>query len=208
MSKIISVILAVTFSFFVFVGMTVLIKPKAMGVEPAESVPPITFKYEIDEEEPIRRKRVLPKEPEEPEEPKIATTTIDSNKPDTRVAAVDFKVPTHVNNEGFNVNGLANLMNSGSGDAPGPQVRIDPRYPPVAASQGIEGFVTLTFDISELGKPENIAVVDAKPRGVFEKSARRALRKWKYDPKKVNDKAVSQLGQSVTLVFQLESELL
>jgi len=208
MSKIISVILAITFSFFVFVGMTVLIEPEVMAVEAEETRQLISITVEEEDDDPIRRKRILPKEPEEPEEPKLTKTTIESDKPEIRVAVADFRLPTNVNGDGFNMKSLPGLMGGGGNGEATPRVRINPTYPRGAAQDNIEGYVTLSFDISEMGRPVNVSVIDAKPRGVFERSARRALKKWKYDPKKVDNKAVSQLGQSVTLVFQLESELL
>ena len=59
------------------------------------------------------------------------------------------------------------------------------------------------FEISELGRPVNVTVVESKPRGYFEKSARKALKKWKFDPKRVEN---DRHSQEVTLAFQLEKE--
>jgi len=208
MSKIISVILAVVFSFFVFVGMTVLIKPKAGEAIPEVPNKAVSFTFKDIDTPPELNKRVLPKHEIEPK-PKKATTRVtpsDTPNPKPSFERVVFNTGTGI--ELSSIVGTSTGWGGGGDGEATPRVRINPSYPDKAARDNIEGYVTLTFDISEMGRPINVAVVDAKPRGVFEKSARRALKKWKYDPKKLDDKAVSQLGQSVTLVFQLESELL
>ena len=71
-------------------------------------------------------------------------------------------------------------------------VRILPRYPSHALSRGIEGWVLLEFTISELGLAINPVVVDSEPRGVFDRSAISAVRKWKYRPKMEDGKAVKR----------------
>jgi len=70
---------------------------------------------------------------------------------------------------------------------PGPEklkpiVKINPKYPHYAAKEGIEGWVSLSFDVSETGGVENIVVLDSSPKRVFDREAKKALRKWKYQP--------------------------
>lgn len=64
---------------------------------------------------------------------------------------------------------------------PVPVARADPRYPPAAAEDGIEGYVTLGFNIAYNGKPRNIHVVDADPPGVFDEAALEAMELWRFD---------------------------
>ncbi|MFC4698706.1 TonB family protein [Glaciecola siphonariae] len=87
---------------------------------------------------------------------------------------------------------------------PRPMVRVPPQYPNNAATKGIEGYVTLSFSVNAVGEVENVIVVDAQPKGVFEKAAKRALRKWKYQPRIEQGKAVAMSGLAVTLDFTLE----
>ncbi len=61
-----------------------------------------------------------------------------------------------------------------------PIVRIEPLYPKQAADAGTEGSVVLKFDITSSGKVENVSVVNAKPKGVFDREAKKALRQWQY----------------------------
>ena len=85
-----------------------------------------------------------------------------------------------------------------------PIVRIDPKYPPQAARDGREGWVRLSFTINEVGGVDDIEVIEAEPKRVFDREARRALRKWKYKPKIVDGKAVKQTNMFVQLDFKLE----
>lgn len=89
------------------------------------------------------------------------------------------------------------------GDAT-PIVRIEPKYPMQAQRNGTEGWVRLSFTINEMGGVENIKVVESKPRRVFDKAARRALKRWKYKPKMADGKPVKQEGQTVQLDFTME----
>ncbi|KPZ54071.1 MULTISPECIES: TonB family protein [unclassified Pseudoalteromonas] len=61
-----------------------------------------------------------------------------------------------------------------------PIIRIEPRYPTKAAQQGISGSVVLKYDIAANGRTKNISVIQSKPSGIFDKSAKEALAKWEY----------------------------
>ena len=99
------------------------------------------------------------------------------------------------------------LSPGGNGDSVGgPRVQVAPLYPTKAKRDGLEGYVTLTFDVDATGSPYNVKVIEANPRGVFDKSARKALRKWKYNPVIKDGKAMEVFNQRVTLEFQLEGE--
>ena len=203
MSKLASLILAVSFSFFLFVGMTYLIKPKALDISDTEPRIPVTISFKVDDKEPKHKNRIPPLPVIEPK-PELVSTPRESTKPTndspvfTRVA---FASPKGMHG----ISGISIGGQSPDGDAQ-PTVRINPAYPREAQVKGIEGFVTLRFDISELGRPVNVSVVKSKPRGIFEKQARKALRKWKYNPKMVDEKAVIQTNQTVTLAFEFEKE--
>ncbi len=63
-----------------------------------------------------------------------------------------------------------------------PIMRIEPLYPTQAAEQGISGSVVLKYDINQAGNTENVSVVNAKPAGVFNREAKKALKQWQYKP--------------------------
>lgn len=84
-----------------------------------------------------------------------------------------------------------------------PIVRIEPKYPIQAARDGKEGWVELAFIINELGGVEDVDVINAEPKRVFDREAKRALRKWKYKPLVENGKPVKQYNMTVRLDFTL-----
>jgi bla regulator protein BlaR1 len=63
-----------------------------------------------------------------------------------------------------------------------PIIRIEPKYPVEAAKNRIEGFVQLDFTIDSAGKTQDIRVLNAEPKDVFEKESIRALSQWEYTP--------------------------
>ena len=89
---------------------------------------------------------------------------------------------------------------------PRPMVRVDPRYPSQAASNGIEGYVTLSFSVSASGAVEDVTVLESQPRNTFDNAAKQALRKWRYQPKMVDGAAVGMDGLQVRLDFTLAKD--
>lgn len=68
------------------------------------------------------------------------------------------------------------------------------------------GWVELSFDITETGKTDNIKVLASYPSDYFEEEAIRALSKWTYKPKMENGIPVRQVDNLVHLDFSLEGE--
>jgi len=99
---------------------------------------------------------------------------------------------------------------TGLADASGPAAREltaiatpDPAYPAQAFRDRTEGWVEVEFTVSEQGVTEDIVVVAAEPRGVFEAAAGQAIAGWRYLPRVVNGRPVAQRA-SVTLQFSVE----
>jgi protein TonB len=82
-----------------------------------------------------------------------------------------------------------------------PIVRILPDYPPNGRG---DGWVLVQFDVTKLGTVANARVVDASPRGVFEKNALKAIERWRYRPAVMEGQAVERRGLRVRLSFVLE----
>ena len=84
-----------------------------------------------------------------------------------------------------------------------PIVNIEPKYPVQAARDGKEGYVIMSFTINEVGSVEDIEILEAVPERIFNREAKRALRKWKYMPKIVEGKPQKQMNMEVRLDFKL-----
>jgi periplasmic protein TonB len=80
---------------------------------------------------------------------------------------------------------------------------VRPEYPRYALQRGIEGFVKLAFTINRSGNVENIRVLEANPRNVFEREARRAASRWRFAPRTEGGLAVDREAVK-TLYFRLE----
>ncbi len=98
----------------------------------------------------------------------------------------------------------ASSLGAGGGDRDVvPLVRVDPQYPPQAKQRRIEGWVDIELTISPAGVVDNPKVIGAQPRSVFERSALRAIRRWRYNAKIEDGKAVAQHGLRVRIRFEL-----
>ncbi len=82
--------------------------------------------------------------------------------------------------------------------------KVAPQYPRRLLTRGVEGFVDLVFDITPTGKTENIRVVYSQPQGAFDRSAVKALEKWKYNPAMDDGIAMAQKNQTTRITYELE----
>jgi len=95
-------------------------------------------------------------------------------------------------------------MTAGSDRDVIPLVRINPDYPPRAQTRGIEGYVIVQFTITPTGTVKDATVVEAKPEGMFDDAALKAIARWRYNPKVEGGVAVERVGVRTRLTFQLE----
>ncbi len=79
-------------------------------------------------------------------------------------------------------------------------------YPRQARRDNIEGWVQLAFDINETGNVENVSVIASKPKRIFNKAARKALLKWKYQVILVDGRPLIHKNRSIQLNFTMEFE--
>ncbi|MFZ3408282.1 energy transducer TonB [Vibrio chagasii] len=155
------------------------------------------------EQEVQRRQRAVPEKPEMPEPPPEAQPS-QSQAEVTPLNSMSSLPSLDLNTS---IDGLAinapTFSDFGSNQQAMPLYRVEPRYPAKALKRGAEGHVIMSFTIDETGRPIDIQVTDANPRRMFEREAMRALKKWKYQPKVVDGKAIAQVGQTVKLEFKL-----
>ncbi|MCA9671727.1 MAG: energy transducer TonB [Myxococcales bacterium] len=79
---------------------------------------------------------------------------------------------------------------------------VSPSYPPRARAQGITGYVKMRLLVGADGAVQQVKVIDAKPRGVFDEAATAAIRQWRFSPARYRGQAV-KLWVVQTLRFKL-----
>jgi len=82
-------------------------------------------------------------------------------------------------------------MGFGDGDVI-PLVRMPAQYPNKAKRRHIEGFVKARLEVNALGTVDSVEIIESKPKGVFERSAIRALYKYKFKPQIIDGKPQAQ----------------
>lgn len=98
-----------------------------------------------------------------------------------------------------------NAMDKDSVDTPPKIKRRSPIvYPELARRKGISGYVTMNVLIDEIGNVEDVEIVEAKPKEVFELKADSTIRQWKYEPATYNGKKV-KVWALQKIVFRLDS---
>jgi TonB family protein len=69
---------------------------------------------------------------------------------------------------------------------------VQPVYPESARKRGVEGWVELAFTVTPSGTVEDVEVRNASPANVFDDSAVRAIRGWRFEPVERNGEKVAQ----------------
>jgi len=199
----VAVLLGAVVTFALFAFMTFLVNLDGVRMDKSEKSEPIVINPDREDSKTNQTKRFKPKPPPPPDSPPPPTAV----EPETSDANTGME---------FNIGGVEVSGVSAGMDGPGagmmqdgdatPVVRIDPRYPIKAARDGKEGYVILSFTINELGGVDDVKVIEAKPKRLFNKEARRALSRWKYKPKMVDGKAVKVFDETVRLDFNLPKQ--
>ncbi len=189
-------------TFLLFVVMAYLIKSEVKLPEESETKV-VEFVMAKPEDDLRVRDRRLPKPPPPPKNPpppqvrKVAKVQKPVKNLNLNLGKFDANV-----NTGTYLGSMNQAGNLSDGDAI-PMVIIQPQYPRKAAMEGIEGWVRFEFTVAPDGSPQDVQVIDAKPRRIFERDARKAIYKWKFKPKVVDGKAVAQPNMKYTMEFKL-----
>ncbi|WP_417451610.1 energy transducer TonB [Kordiimonas sp.] len=155
---------------------------------------------DINEQPPQRMERKVEKPPE-----------VEAPPPEMETPQVDIEGPNKMNlsigraNSGSGVDlGSIDLGPSQDGDYL-PLVRVQPQYPRRAQERGIEGYVIVELTVAEDGTvpSESIVIIEADPKGYFERAASKAAEKFKYKPKVVNGKPQKVTGVKYRFSFDL-----
>ena len=85
-----------------------------------------------------------------------------------------------------------------------PIVKVAPMYPARAQSQGIEGWVLLSFTVTEAGGVADPKVIESQPPGVFDEAAKKAVLKFKYKPRVESGKPIAVPNVQHLIRFELD----
>lgn len=85
-----------------------------------------------------------------------------------------------------------------------PVVRTPPDYPHRELVRGQQGWVELSYVVTEDGRVIDPVVEDSSGSRLFEKAALRTVEAWKYEPATVNGKPVQQCQTKVLISFAIE----
>lgn len=77
--------------------------------------------------------------------------------------------------------------------------RADVRYPKRAYDRRVEGKIKVKYDINANGNVENIRIVEAIPKKIFDREVMLSMKQWRYEAKKAKD-------MLVTIIFKLNGD--
>lgn len=185
--------------FMLFWLMQYLIATGNKGLDEDEAGRMLEF-VRIKPEEVLNVKKPKPKKPPQPEEP----------PPQPPPPAMDNVTPeTHMAVSAVQVNTKIDLSASGFGLSPSdgeylPIVKVQPVYPRRALSRGIEGYVIVEFTVTKQGTTKDHVIVEASPKGIFDRAAIQAAKKFKYKPRVVDGEPIEVPGVQNKITFQIE----
>ena len=198
-----ALLLSISICVGIFFGMHLMTSSKNSNIANKSETRHLVYLREKTDTNIERKKRVKPKEP--PKKPpvkkiKIVKTTV-KPKVNQNVKIKPFKAVAK-NIELSKISSLSGAqIESAQGflDANSLRAlkRVNPKYPRRAKMKKQDGFVQLAFDIDKGGLVSNVKVIDAKPKGIFEKSSIKAIKRWKFKENEIVRTA------SITFNFRL-----
>jgi protein TonB len=190
--------IGVTFALFYLMQALILGKDMKLGEAGGTMIDFVRLKKESELE---TKKRKMPdkKEPEEPPPPPDLSMARTS-KPSQEMGEMAFAIDVDVDMGG------SDFSIAASDTDVVPIVRVTPQYPLRASERGIEGWVEVEFTISKLGTVKDPTVINSHPSSIFDRSALKAIRKWKYNPKIEDGEPVERSGIKIRLKFDLSNK--
>lgn len=194
MIRVFSVILGLVFSLVFF---SLLSKSIALtGISKKTQPPPIDINFlQTKQDSKIEKIRKIPPKPSLVKTQDLKVQQSEQKTQNTPKLALNINI---------NKLDLKNSLSASSIDTEVmPRLKIPPAYPRRAKMLKKQGFVVLEVHINKRGDVEKVSVIKAQPKGLFERSAIRAIRQWKFSPKIINGEPQAQKATQ-TIEFKLE----
>ncbi|MAC39704.1 MAG: hypothetical protein CMF76_05065 [Maricaulis sp.] len=83
--------------------------------------------------------------------------------------------------------------------------RHEPEFPYRAANRGLQGIVSVSFDIDEGGRVVDPRVVEGMPTGAFDQAGLAAMRGWRFEPALQDGEPVYREDYVTSFVFWLSN---
>ncbi len=191
----VSINFAAFITFSLFFGMTLLISNDDIKLLPENKRIPIIMGL-IIEPPPVQKKIRKPDEVIIEE-----VVTISTDFPSDGEGNINI-VTTGVDLDANPTKGDIDLLPGRNFGGYMPLIKPAPQYPINLAEKGIEGFVLVQFTVTETGSTKDVIILESSHRG-FERSALKAVQKFKYMPRFVDGEAVEVLGVPHRIQFYL-----
>lgn len=153
----------------------------------------------VEREEILQRKERKMDKPAEPEAP--PSHAPQPRTDDIAPSEVEISVPQVQVDAEMSIGGLG--LDETSGDYL-PIVKTPPIYPWQARSNRIEGYCLVEYTVTTAGTVRDPVVVEAEPKGYFEKASLDAALKFKYKPRVVNGEPIEVHGVRNIFHYKLE----
>jgi protein TonB len=164
----------------------------------------------VEEPEPKRLREPPPPPPEPPPAmqplPKVELPQPNALPPRLRAPKVSLELPLQLDGGPYLGDMLAE---SGLGVMLArdltPLITPPPFYPRTARVRRKEGYVEVEFTVDKEGGVRDIRVIAANPPGLFERAAKRAISRWKFEPHRVGGEAMAVRARQ-RVEFKLRSK--
>jgi protein TonB len=151
-----------------------------------------------ERDETVERKDRRPEKPQQPEAPPAApeptAEVLEPTETSVNIAPVAVETEIRIGGLGLEVSDGDYL----------PIVKIAPVYPWKAQTERIEGYCIVEYTVTATGTVRDPVVVEAEPRGIFDKASIDAALKFKYKPRVVNGEPIEVRGVRNLFRFRLE----
>ena len=171
-------------------GEEALVKPRERAV--------LDF-VRVRRNENVNTQDITPDKPPKPPQVPPEVPPQDMDNVDPNAPTINVPPPTVAQN--LDIGGPGG-MNIAEGDYL-PIVRVAPVYPARAQSRGLEGYVDMSFTVTETGSVID-PIVSFSTSKLFERAATRAVLKFKYKPRVVDGVPVAVAGVKTRITFKME----